>query len=119
MKVARFSWRGQATWGIVVGDALHALEGELWADMRPGRELCSFEEARLLAPVEPHNKVIGLGLTFRDMYARYEETHGKQRRDGPAIFMKPPTTNIGHMEPIVYPRICTRVIHEAEVGIVM
>ncbi len=116
MKVARFSWRDQIRWGVVVGDMLHSLEGKLWGEMKPGAAICRFEDARILAPVEPHNKVMGLGLAYKDMYRTLE---GKQYRDGPAIFMKPPNTNIAHMDPIIYHDVCTRLIYEAEVGIVI
>jgi len=68
MKLARFSWQGKVQWGVVVGDMLHSLEGELWGEMKPGAAICRFEDARILAPVEPHNKVMGLGLTYKDMY---------------------------------------------------
>ena len=119
MKVARFLWNGQGRWGIIVEDTICALEGDLWGSMKPGVAVCPLKEARLLAPLEPHNKVIGLGLTYRDMYARYQASEGKARRDGPAVFMKPPNTNVGHMDPIVYHNVCTEIVYEAEVGIVM
>ena len=119
MKIARFSWRDQIRWGVVQGEMLYALEGSLWQDMRPGPALCPVSEVRLLAPLEPTNKVIGCGLTFRRMWERYQFHNGPQHRDGPAIFMKQPTTNIGPLDPIVYPEVAEQVIYEAEVGVVL
>ncbi|MDE0004339.1 MAG: fumarylacetoacetate hydrolase family protein, partial [Rhodospirillaceae bacterium] len=43
----------------------------------------------------------------------------KAGRDGPGIFMKQPGTVIGPDDSIIYPRIGVRIIHEAEVGIVI
>lgn len=119
MKITRFLWNGQARWGVVVEDTICALEGDLWGTMEPGAAICPLLGAKLLAPVEPHNKAIGLGLTYKGMYARYEAWQGKARRDGPAVFMKPPNSIVGHMAPIVHHDVCTGVIYEAEVGIVM
>ena len=116
MKLARFSWKDQVNWGVLVGDTLHALDGELWGDMKPGAALCALEDVRLLAPIEPHNKVIGCGLTFKAMW---EKMGSGEKRDGPAIFMKQPTTRIGPLEPILYPEICTKVGYEAELGVVI
>jgi 2-keto-4-pentenoate hydratase/2-oxohepta-3-ene-1,7-dioic acid hydratase in catechol pathway len=50
------------------------------------------------------------------MAANYGEKAG---RDGPGIFMKQAGTVIGPGDAIVYPRSCTKVLHEAEVGIVI
>ncbi|MBN1401828.1 MAG: fumarylacetoacetate hydrolase family protein [Anaerolineae bacterium] len=119
MKLARFEWQGRAQWGVVQGEALHVLQGELWGEMVPGQRLCSLAEARLLAPIEPQCKALGLGLTYKDMYRNYELREGKAHRDGPAVFMKPSNTIIAHGEPIVYHRVCKRVIYEAEVGLVI
>jgi 2-keto-4-pentenoate hydratase/2-oxohepta-3-ene-1,7-dioic acid hydratase in catechol pathway len=109
MRIVRFLWRDRVRWGVVEGDTIYGLRGRLWGEMGRGAELCPLGAVRLLAPVEPHSKVVGLGLTFRE----------RGERDGPAMFMKQPTTNIGPMEPIVYPNVCSEVIHEAEVGLVI
>ena len=119
MKVARYSYRGVASWGIVVDGQIHALEGELWGAMRPGERVCALDDAKLLAPVGPHNKALGLGLTYKDMYREYEFREGKGHRDGPATFMKPSNTLVGQMDPIVYHAVCKRLIYEAEVAIII
>lgn len=113
MKLARFAWQGRAQWGILQGDTLHALEGTLWEDMRPGAPLCALEEARLLPPLNDINKVVGLGQTYKNMY------RDPTRRDGPAVFMKPPNTYGGQGDPIVYHAVCRRIIYEAEAGLVV
>ena len=119
MKLIRYQAHDGPRWGILDGETIRALEGELWGEMRAGPPLCGLDEARLLAPVEPHNKVIGLGLTYKRVWASYQRREGPVHRDGPAVFMKPPNTNIGHMDPIVYHEICTNVIYEAELGVVI
>ncbi|MDA1188231.1 MAG: fumarylacetoacetate hydrolase family protein [Chloroflexi bacterium] len=109
MNIARFFWDGRIRWGIVEGDDLHAIRGNLFRDLKPGNRVCAVSEARLLAPIEPTNKVVGIAVNYGD----------RAGRNGPGIFMKQSGTIIGHLDPIVYPRVCTRVIHEAELGIVI
>lgn len=110
MKIARFLWQGQQHWGVVDGDQIREILGGPFASIQAGSAMCSLTEVNLLAPINPFaNKVPA-------MAANYGEKAG---RDGPGIFMKQPGTVIGHGEPIVYPRSCTKVVHEAEVGIVI
>ena len=78
MLIARFLWRDRVRWGIVDGDEVRALQGELYRGARPGRSLCSLSEVRLLAPVEKTGKVVGIAANYRE----------KDDRDGPGIFMK-------------------------------
>ena len=109
MHIARFLWRDRVRWGIIEGEEVRRFKGDLYRDPRPGAYVGPLSEARILAPIEVTNKVVGIAANYGE----------KDDRDGPGIFMKPPGTNIGHLEPIVYPRTCRKVIHEAEVGIVI
>ena len=110
MHIARFSLNDRIHWGIVEGDEVRAIEGDLYDSPRPGQRLSALSDARLLAPLDAHaNKVVAIA-------ANYGERAG---RDGPGIFMKQPGTVIGPDDSIIYPRIGRRIIHEAEVGIVI
>ena len=110
MHIARFSWNDRIQWGIVEGDDVYALDGGLYDDPSAGERLCALSDARLLAPIDAHaNKVVAIAANYGD----------KAGRDGPGIFMKQPGTVIGPEDSIIYPRIGVRIIHEAEVGIVI
>lgn len=109
LHIARFRWKEKVRWGVVEGKQVYALSGDLYASPKRGRALCVLPDVRLLAPLEPTNKVVGIAVNYGD----------RAGRDGPGLFMKPPGTNIAHLDRIVYPRICTRVVHEAEMGIVI
>ena len=110
MHIARFSLNDRIQWGIVEGDEIRALDGDLYDSPRAGGRICSLSEARLLAPIDAHaNKVVAIAANYGD----------KAGRDGPGIFMKQPGTVIGPDDSIIYPRIGVRIIHEAEVGIVI
>ena len=110
MHIARFSLNEQIQWGIVEGDEIRAIEGDLYDGPRAGGRLCALSDAKLLAPIDAHaNKVVAIAANYGD----------KAGRDGPGIFMKQPGTVIGPDDSIIYPRIGVRIIHEAEVGIVI
>ena len=110
MHIARFSLNDRIHWGIVEGDEVRAIEGDLYDSPRPGQRLCALSDARLLAPIDAHaNKVVAIAANYGD----------RAGRDGPGIFMKQPGTVIGPDDSIIYPRIGRRIIHEAEVGIVI
>ncbi len=110
MHIARFSLNDRIQWGIVEGDDVYALDGGLYDDPSAGERLCALSDARLLAPIDAHaNKVVAIAANYGD----------RAGRDGPGIFMKQPGTVIGPDDSIIYPRIGVRIIHEAEVGIVI
>ena len=110
MHIARFSWNDRIQWGIVDGDDVYALDGGLYDDPSAGDRLCALSDARLLAPIDAHaNKVVAIAANYGD----------RAGRDGPGIFMKQPGTVVGPDDSIIYPRIGVRIIHEAEVGIVI
>ena len=110
MHIVRFSLNDRIHWGIVEGDEVRDIEGDLYGSPRPGQRLCALSDARLLAPIDAHaNKVVAIAANYGD----------RAGRDGPGIFMKQPGTVIGLDDSIIYPRIGRRIIHEAEVGIVI
>ena len=110
MHIARFSLNEQIQWGIVEGDEIRALDGDLYDNPGAGQRICALSDAKLLAPIDAHaNKVVAIAANYGD----------KVGRDGPGIFMKQPGTVIGPEDSIIYPRIGVRIIHEAEVGIVI
>ena len=110
MNIARFLRNDRVQWGIIEGEEVRALQGSVFGSPSPGRALGSLSEVRLLAPIDTRaNKVVAAA-------ANYGEPDG---RDGPGIFLKQPGTVVAHNEPIVYPRSCRSVIHEAELGIVI
>ena len=110
MHIARFSLSDEIQWGIVEGDEIRAIEGDLYNSPRPGARMCDLSDAKLLAPIDAHaNKVVAIAANYGD----------RAGRDGPGIFMKQPGTVIGPEDSIIYPRIGVRIIHEAEVGIVI
>jgi 2-keto-4-pentenoate hydratase/2-oxohepta-3-ene-1,7-dioic acid hydratase in catechol pathway len=123
INMARVSYKGQPAWCIVEGEQAYALEGDRFAGPRKGAALGPVSALKLLAPIEPHNKVLGLidnyNLRFAIAGAENAPPPGKNGRDGPGYFFKPPSAWIGNGDPVLYPRVGEMVLYEAELGLVI
>jgi len=77
---------------------------------------------RILPPAVP-SKVIGVGWNFPahidEMVARLPKDAPSSVPEEPIIFLKPPSSLIGHGDAIVYPREATKVEHEGELCLVI
>jgi len=70
---------------------------------------------RILAPIASPQKIICLGLNFRDHAAE----QNAPLPDEPIIFMKPHTAVIGPDEPIVKPAFVNELDYEAELAVII
>jgi len=71
-------------------------------------------EVKILPPVIP-SKIICVGLNYRD-HARELDMDIPEE---PILFLKPPTSVIGHLDPIIYPPSSKQVDYEAELAVVI
>jgi 2-keto-4-pentenoate hydratase/2-oxohepta-3-ene-1,7-dioic acid hydratase in catechol pathway len=85
------------------------------AGKRPDAVRIPTDKARLTAPIPDPQKVICLGLNYRDHAI---ETNAPIPRE-PIVFSKYPTAIIGAGEPIVLPAVSSEVDYEAELVIVI
>ena len=74
------------------------------------------DDARLLAPVIPRSKVVGIGKNYADHVA---EMGGGETPTEPLMFLKPNTSVIGPGDPIVLPRQSANVHYEGELAVVI
>jgi 2-keto-4-pentenoate hydratase/2-oxohepta-3-ene-1,7-dioic acid hydratase in catechol pathway len=72
-------------------------------------------EAKLLAPVIPRSKIVGIGLN----YGGAEAALPPGSKTEPVIFLKPNTAVIGPNDAIQLPPVQGRIIHEGELAIVI
>ena len=72
-------------------------------------------EARLHAPIPDPQKVVCVGLNYRDHAIESKMPIPKE----PVLFSKFPSALIGHGQPIVVPSVSTKVDYEAELVIVI
>jgi 2-keto-4-pentenoate hydratase/2-oxohepta-3-ene-1,7-dioic acid hydratase in catechol pathway len=122
MKIARFTTGNDPRYALVDGEAgserLVVITGDpIYTPVQPtGEEIPLDDEAvRLLAPVIPRSKVIGIGRN----YAAHAAELGNEVPTEPLVFLKPNTSVIGPDDPIVLPSYSSEVHHEAELAVVI
>jgi 2-keto-4-pentenoate hydratase/2-oxohepta-3-ene-1,7-dioic acid hydratase in catechol pathway len=124
MRIARFVAQGDPTFGVV----------ELAADQGPNPETIAvvsgdplagpvhytgervdLADVRLVSPVIPRSKVLGIGRNYADHAAE----RGVEVPGTPLVFFKPNTAVIGPGEPIVYPAETANLHFEGELAVVI
>lgn len=94
-----------------VSDALKASSIEAFLKEE---KIYDVNEVKILPPVKP-SKVICVGLNYRD----HARELNMEIPDEPIIFIKPPTSVIGHLDSIIYPTSSKQVDYEAELAAVI
>lgn len=95
---------------------LAVVEGDpLYRPVQFTGERVPLVDARLLAPVIPRSKVVGIGRN----YAAHAAELGHEVPDEPLMFLKPNTSVIGPADNVVLPRQSSEVHHEAELAVVI
>ncbi|SDU80025.1 fumarylacetoacetate hydrolase family protein [Jiangella alkaliphila] len=121
MRIARFTTGDDPRFGAVGQDdsgatVIAVLEGDpLYRTPQLTGEKLALEDVRLLAPVIPRSKVIGVGRNYADHAAELSNPLPEE----PLLFLKPNTSVIGPDEPIVLPPQSSEVHHEAELAVVI
>ena len=117
MKIARFTSGGSdPQFGIVDDDDLVVVAGDpMFQGFETTGERVPLAEAKLLAPVIPRSKVVGIGLN----YPGVEELLPAGSKTDPVIFLKPNTSVVGPGDAIQLPPVPGRVLHEGELAIVI
>lgn len=114
MRIVRFRYKDSIAFGVLEEKTIAVLSYTPFAKIIPSGKKIPFQKVRLLPPTQP-SKVILVGLNYRD-HARELDMKIPQE---PIIFLKPPTTVIGHQDTIIYPKSVTRLDYEAELALVI
>ena len=120
MKLLKFRKEGQEKNGVLInGGMVEIHQSLLEAAQSPfddleRKEFYSLEEVEILPPVTP-SKVVCVGLNYQD----HARELNMELPSEPIIFLKPPTTVIGHEEDILYPPQSKKVDYEAELAVVI
>jgi 2-keto-4-pentenoate hydratase/2-oxohepta-3-ene-1,7-dioic acid hydratase in catechol pathway len=72
-------------------------------------------DVKLLAPVLPRSKVVGIGRN----YAAHAAEMGSDLPEEPLMFLKPNTSVVGPGDPIYYPRQTQNLHYEGELAVVI
>lgn len=113
MKIIRFQYKQDTKYGILDGERVLSLDGDILGDFAAGKKLCNLSDVKVLAPVQP-GIVVGLGGNYHSLLAVDTSIHTK-----PEAFLKPPSAVIGHLDNIIYPSIAENVHLEGELAVIM
>jgi 2-keto-4-pentenoate hydratase/2-oxohepta-3-ene-1,7-dioic acid hydratase in catechol pathway len=114
MKIVRFELEKIKKYGLLEQDNIFSVEGNIFADFDVGKKLCNLNDVRLLPPIEP-KIVVGVGKNYKKNKIEVDEKIPHE----PQLFFKPPSSVIGHMDNIIYPKISNDVRYGAELAVVM
>jgi 2-keto-4-pentenoate hydratase/2-oxohepta-3-ene-1,7-dioic acid hydratase in catechol pathway len=120
VRIARFTTGDDPRFALVEGEPgserLHVITGDpLHTPVQPTGEQIPLEDARLLAPVIPRSKVVGIGKNYADHAAEM----GGDVPSEPLMFLKPNTSVVGPGDPVVLPRQSAEVHYEGELAVVI
>jgi 2-keto-4-pentenoate hydratase/2-oxohepta-3-ene-1,7-dioic acid hydratase in catechol pathway len=127
VRIARFTTGEDPQFGVVTGDVddhgipdedsvVVALNGDpLYVGLHLSDKEYPLPDVRLLSPVLPRSKVVGIGRN----YAAHAAEMGGEVPPEPLMFMKPNTSVIGPSDPIFYPRQSSEVHYEGELAVVI
>ena len=120
MRIARFTAGEDPAYGIVEGDpgeerVVEIAGDPLYVDPVPTGPVHELNAVRLLAPVIPRSKIVGIGRNYADHAAEL----GNEVPAEPGMFLKPNTSVVGPGDPIVIPWQSTKVSFEGELAVVI
>ena len=114
MKYLRYSYNNKIHYGLLEGNNVYELSGEIFTSLQKTGHVVPFSEVRLLSPCTP-SKIVCIGVNYRD----HAEECNILLPKSPVVFLKPSSSVIGHLDDIIYPEMSKRIDYEAELGVVI
>jgi 2-keto-4-pentenoate hydratase/2-oxohepta-3-ene-1,7-dioic acid hydratase in catechol pathway len=127
VRIVRFTTGEDPQFGVLTGEVdehgipdedctVVTLQGDpLYVGLHLAAKEHRLEDVRLLAPVLPRSKVVGIGRN----YAAHAAEMGGAVPAEPLLFLKPNTSVIGPNEPVFYPPQSSEVHFEGELAVVI
>jgi 2-keto-4-pentenoate hydratase/2-oxohepta-3-ene-1,7-dioic acid hydratase in catechol pathway len=124
MRIARFVIDSAAdstpVYGVVHGDPgneqVAVIKGDpFYQGVTPTGQTHSLEDVRLLAPIIPRSKVVGIGRNYAD----HAKELGNELPTEPAMFLVANTAVVGPGDPVVLPEWTEEVSYEGELCVVI
>ncbi|WP_237198568.1 fumarylacetoacetate hydrolase family protein [Rothia nasimurium] len=120
MRIARFTVDDTLHFGLVEGEpgeeTITVLSGDpFYTGINPTDKRYPIADVRLLAPIIPRSKVIGVARNWRD----HASELGNETPTTPQFFFKPNTSVIGPSDPIALPEWSDNVSFEGELAVVI
>jgi len=115
MKIARVQYGQSIFYGIMQGERLQRIEGNIFGDYQITEDYYQLDECKLLAPIDPVN-IIAIGLNYK----RHAYESGAAIPQNPVIFLKATSSVIGPEDAIIIPDMAPdEVDYEAELAVVI
>ena len=119
MRIARYTEGDDPVYGLVDagGSKIAEVTGDpLYQRIELTGRTTTVEDVRLLAPVIPRSKVIGIGRN----YAAHAAEGGNSVPEEPMAFLVPNTAVVGPGDPVVIPSALTSEVHyEGELAVII
>ncbi len=127
MRIVRFTTGDDPAYGVLTGDldehgqpsddaVVVALAGDpLYSGIQLLEQQHRLADVRLLAPVLPRSKVVGIGRN----YAAHAAELGNEVPEEPLMFLKPNTSVVGPGDSILYPPQTSNLHYEGELAVVI
>ncbi|WP_261131841.1 fumarylacetoacetate hydrolase family protein [Bacillus sp. Marseille-Q3570] len=114
MKFARFNYKQQVHFGVVIEDRIKLIEGDVFDSWDYTGETVGKADVEFLAPVTP-NKIIGIGANY---VGRKDELPSSPP-DMPVFFFKPDSSVTGADTEVIVPESIDEIKFESELAVVI
>jgi 2-keto-4-pentenoate hydratase/2-oxohepta-3-ene-1,7-dioic acid hydratase in catechol pathway len=120
VRIARYTTGEDPSYGIVEGEPgrefIAQVQGDpLYQPLVLTGEQVALDDVRLLAPVIPRSKVIGIGRNYAD----HAKEMGGEPPEQPLMFLVPNTAVVGPGDPIVMPAGAQEISYEGELAVII
>jgi len=114
MKIGRFEYQRNIRYGLVAGEEVRFLKGDLFSAFQESGESAPLSRLKVLVPVLP-SKIVCVGQNYRE----HIQELGVPVPEKPVIFLKPPSCLVGPDQAILFPSGATRVDYEGELALIV
>jgi len=114
MKIVRFEDAGKIKFGILHGNDIHIVIGDIFGDYQISKQVIALENVKLLSPCVI-TKAVCVGLN----YCGHAQEMKLELPDKPLLFLKPSSTLNHPAGAIEYPKISHDLHYEAELAVVI
>ncbi len=114
MKIFRFEREGREAYGALDGEFLREVEGEITGEFVLKEERIPLSRVKLLPPVKP-SKIVCIAYNFPE----HASERGEEIPEEPVFFLKPPSSLISHLEPVIFPEDVKSLLFQGELGMVV
>ena len=114
MKFFRFARGEKAVYGLLEKEEVIELRGSIFGRYTRTSQRRRIDDLKILPPCSP-SKIMAIGLNYADHAAESNQPVPKN----PVLFLKAPTSLIGHGESISLTDHTSRIEHEAELAVII